>query len=466
MNVLLINPYVFKNLKNREYFPPQGLFYLSEILLQNNINVKVLDLNIFHLSDLKNSNNIAEEIIMQEIKNFNPSIVGFECLFSGHMEQIIYYSKVIKNNYNNLKIVIGGIHPTIFYKDILLNVLQIDYIFLGESEYSFLDFVNNKNIEHIDGIAYRKNNNIFANKKNNFIKNLNDLHFPKYNLIDITKYYTNTNNWHNPKKLNINLSLPIISSRGCPNSCNFCSMYQSHGKMWRCRNVKNIVDEIEYLNKNYSCNHFTFFDDNFTIDNNRIVDLYKEITKRNINIQFETPNGLHVNTLNDEIINILVKIGITRITLAIESGSDFIRNKIMKKNVMRKKIYDVIKICKKYKDLKIRAYFIMGMPEDTKETLQDTYDMIQDIDIHKPQITNLLPYPGTEVFNQSVKDNLFIDNNMLKNLWKSNKMYMAGNKDFFIKPYKLELKDLIKYREKFDLLVDSTIKKNYGEQCE
>lgn len=466
MDILLINPYTFQALQNQEYYPPPSLFYLSEILLEHNINVEVLDLNTHFNGHLQNKNELSKRCIIEKIKKKKPDLIGITCLFSGHMEQVICYSQTIKSNFKDIGIVIGGIHPTIFYNDILSNIPEIDYIVLGEGEETIIALVdaldNNKKIDDIKGLVFRKNDKIIINKKCDFIKDLDRLPFPKYKNIDIKKYYVDTSAWNNPKKLEINMSLPIISSRGCPMNCNFCSMFLVNGRQCRYRNIKKVVDEIEFLNKSYNCNHFSFYDDNLTLNKNRIKELYSEILKRKLNIQFETPNGLSIRTLDEDIINMLVELGLTRISLAIESGDDFIRNKIMKKNVSREKIYDVIKICKKHKNLKIRAYFIMGMPEDTKTSLENTYNMIREIDINKPQVTNLLPYPGTKVFEQCVNDGLFFDNNFIKNLWKTNKMYMAGNKDFFVKPYRMSLPELIKYRKKFDVLINEMIIKNNG----
>ena len=193
-------------------------------------------------------------------------------------------------------------------------------------------------------------------------------------------------------------------------------------------------------------------DYNLTLKKDHVIGICNQIIKRNLNIQFETPNGLSINTLDEEVLDALVAAGMVRTGLAIESGSDFIRNTVMKKNLSRKKIYEVVGLTKKYKDLFITAFFIIGMPEETNETLTDTYNMIKDIAVNKVILMNIVPFPGTEVFRQAVKDNLLVDCDISK-LYLAGDRYFTNYRKFFIKPYKLNLTDLQEFRTKYENLI-------------
>ena len=275
--------------------------------------------------------------------------------------------------------------------------------------------------------------------------------FPAYELVNLRDYYVDTSGWHNPKNLPINTSVPIISSRSCPNRCNFCSMFLVMGPKWRARSSKNVVDEIEYVYKKYNHRHFSFMDDNFTLDKGRAIEICKDIIDRKLNIQFETPNGLSINTLDEKTMDTLVSAGMVRTYLAIESGSDFIRNKVMRKNVSNEKIYEVINLTKKYKQLNVAAFFIMGMPEETKETLKETYRMIKELKVDRIFLMNIVPFPGTDLFEQAKKDNLLI-NTDTENLYIADNRYFTRYNRFFLKPYNLEIKDLIEFRKKCEKL--------------
>ncbi|MDD5688014.1 MAG: radical SAM protein [Elusimicrobia bacterium] len=461
MRILLVNPPTpLPYYNSREYYIPSSLLYLAAVLQNNGEEIKILDMKTFKFEELENPKKFYtfyENLLINTISDFNPELIGFGCLFSGHFPDILKFSILIKEKYKHIPVVIGGIHPTIYPFEILSNCPSIDWLVLGEAEQSILQLVNtlkdkSYEFEKIDGFAFRKNGKVIVNPKTHFIKNLDTIPFPAYDIIDLKDYYVDTSNWHNPKKLSINTSIPIISSRSCPNHCNFCSMFMVMGPRWRARSPKNVVDEIEYLYNKYDHRHFSFMDDNFTLKKSHVIEICNQIIKRKLNIQFETPNGIATGTMDEEILDIMVSAGLVRISLAIESGSDFIRNKVMKKHLNKEKIYEVVNLTKKYKQLYVRAFFIIGMPEETEETLMDTYNMIREIDVDRIYLQNIIPYPGTELFNQALKDNLFvgIDPN---DFYKSDALYMINYRQFFIKPYKLEIKYLQEFRIKCDNLI-------------
>ena len=114
-------------------------------------------------------------------------------------------------------------------------------------------------------------------------------------------------------------------------------MFLVMGKKHRKRNVKHIVDEIELLHKKHEVNYFSFMDDNLTLNRSHILDLCDEILRRKLNIMFDTPNGLWINSIREEIVAKMVEAGLVRTTIAIEHGSDYIRNKVIGKHLERKK---------------------------------------------------------------------------------------------------------------------------------
>ncbi len=450
MKILLVNPPIPKNYYNREFYPPPSLLYLGAVLKRHGDEVKILDFKVS-----QKNNDPADDFyhvkLIETILDFSPDLVGFGCLFSGNFSDILELSRTVKNKFPELPIVIGGIHPTIFAREILSNCPTIDWIILSEGEDSIIQLIEalNKKIDFddIDGFAHRDHGQIIIHPKKNFIKNLDQIPFPAYDLIRLDDYYIDTSKWHNPRNLPIRTSLPIISSRSCPRRCPFCSMWAVMGPSWRARSAKNVVDEIEYLCKTYDHHHFSFMDDNMTLDRQRTLDICNGIISRGLHIQFETPNGLAMNTLDKEVLDALVKAGLVRVSLAIESGSDYIRNTVMRKGLSQEKIYEVIKIAKEYPDLYIKLFFVLGMPEDTKETLMDTYHMIKELKADRVYLNNLIPFPGTSVFEQALKDNLFV-NVDIEDLYKSRSFFPANKDNFFIKTYTLGVDELKEFRIK------------------
>ena len=450
---------------------PPSLLYVAAALQRIGVEVNILDLNTINRHEKHNKPiAVPESAIFDRIIDFQPSLVGIGCLFSGQFPQVMSYSKKIKEEFQDIPIVIGGIHPTIYPTEILSNCPSIDYVILGEgteSTVKLVDALRKKDfarLRDIDGLAFRQDASVIVNPKTSFVDNLDEVPFPAYELIDFRDYYQDTTDWHNPKHLAINVPIPIIATRGCPRGCNFCSMFLVMGRRWRCRSPQNVVEEIEYLYTKYNHSYFSIMDDNFTLKKSYVLQVCDLIIKKNLNIQFDTPNGIATYSLDEEVIDALVSAGLVRVSLAIESGSDYIRNKVIGKRLSREKIYEIVKITKKYKELYVRAFFIMGMPEETRETLMETYGMIEEIDIDRPMVHNIIPFPGTKLFRQVVRDGLFVGDIDVENIWKFDKFYFNENKQFFLKPYDLELEELQEFREKFDNLIENLIaQKAQGE---
>lgn len=461
VTTLLVNPPTPSMIKNKEYILPPALLYLGGYLKASGKEVEILDFNIYKPweMDAENPEKACFQTLINKITEIKPSLIGFGCLFSGQFLSVLEFAKITKEHFPGIPIVVGGMHATLFAREILTHVPFIDYVILGEGESQLLALVRylNKEIQDIrdipDGLAYRTDQEIIIKPKQTYFQNLDTIPFPAYEQVNFDDYKHDTAHWHNPKGLQIGTPVPIISSRSCPCQCNFCSMYLVGGSRFRHRTAENVVAEMELLYEKYHVRHFSFMDDNLTFSKKRTIEICDQILKRNLNVQFETLNGLYVRSLDQDVIDALVSAGWVRGALAIESGSDYIRNIIIKKNISKEKVYEIVGLIKKYPQVYVKAYFIIGMPEDTNETLMETYNMINDLNIDEPTITNVVPFPGTKLFDQCVRDRLFIDDVDLSTLWKDNSFYLTNNQRFFLKPYKIELEELKSYRTKLDQLL-------------
>ena len=467
VKVLLINPSTIDEVVNKEFTPPLSLLYLGAALLKNGFETQILDINLYKPWKQDNESGYVKEIILNRIREYNPGLIGFGCLFSGQFPFVVRHSENIRNNFD-VPIVVGGMHSTIFYQDILMKCPYIDYVVIGEGEETIVNLANSIQKEvplspAVPGIAYRKKGKVIVNSKQGYIKKLDTIPFPAHELINLEDYYHNTDNWHNPKGLKFKMTMPILASRSCPMKCNFCSMRLVMGDIIRYRTPKNIVDELEMLFNKYSLNRFSFWDDNLNINKKQIIAINDEIIKRNLNIQYETPNGLGIRTLDEEIIDSMVEGGWVRGAIAIESGSDYIRNKVIGKKLTKEKIIEVLKLLRKHKSLHIRAFFIIGFPEETSETIMESYEMIKKINVDEVYVTNCTPFPGTALFEQVKRDNLFVDSIKQQDLFKKPVFSNPNpsNKNFYIKPYKMEISELELFRMKIDKLIEKKYQNSY-----
>ena len=451
MKVLLVNPPIPKFWYNNEYYLPSSMLYLAASLREHGHTPQILDMKTLKKGKTLEKECAYEESLCSAIRVFKPDLIGFGCLFSGNFPDVLRFATVCKKQFPCIPIVAGGIHFTIHAEKIMEYCPVFDLIVLGEGERSFPQVVEaltaGGSVAVIDGVAWRDSGKVKINSKSYYIENPDEIPFPAYDLIKLQDYFVDTSAWHNPKALPINTSIPIITSRSCPLRCTFCSMYTVMGPRWRSRSPENVVMEIEFLYRTYQHRHFSIMDDNFTLSKPRVLEICRLIRERGLNIQFETPNGLNINSLDAEVMDALVEAGMVRVALAIESGSDYIRNTVMGKHLSRKKILDVVELTRKYSQLHVSAFFIIGMPEETKETLEETYEMIKLIKVDKIQLMNIVPFPHTAVFYQSVRDGLLVDLD-IEHLFLSSDLYFKNTGRFFIKPYHLELKEIEAFRER------------------
>lgn len=470
MNILLVFPFSIIEWNNKYEEPriPLNITYLGAAVRKAGHNVTLADLRVeqqrrqlsipdtFDCDDVE----LLTRIMIDKIIAYKIDVVGINCLYSGLYPVVIHLAKKIKLLDVNIKIIIGGIHPTIYAKEILNQHQDIlDYVIIGEGESSIvklLDCLRNNSLapelSQVDGLGYLRNNQAFVNPKTTFIDNLDELSFPAVDLLQITDYFIDTSSWHSPKNLPIKTPVPLLTSRSCPKMCNFCSMHFVHGKKIRYRSPENVVEEIKmYLNE-YGLTYFNITDDNLTINKKRLIRLMNLIIKENLNIQFSTENGVYMNTLDEEVMDAMSNAGLARLHLPFETGSDYIRNDVIGKNLYNDKISEIKEIISngKYNHIFLYGYFVIGLPEETRDTLSETYELLTSFPLDNYSLFYAVPFPGTKLFKQCFDEKLFTQNyfydvDLLVSQGDVGQM-VKGLPN--IKPYKLEIDELIEFKKK------------------
>jgi len=432
MKILLINPPTEEFVGYQYKSIPLGLLYLAGYLEDRGDEVKIVDMN--------NG---------QQVDDYQPDMIGIGCLFSGRFAPGLQVSIEMKEKHKGVPIVFGGIHPSLFAKEIIDNCPSIDYVVIGEGEETLYKLVHSYNLREIDGLAYRDDGKTMVNPKTQFINNVDDIPYPAFHLLDLDTYAFDMSDWENPKGFPLNAPIPIITSRACPNRCTFCSMHYVHGVGYRPHSPKRVVDEIEYMYRKYDSHFFQIMDDNMTLDKKRIIEICNEITRRGLDIQMNAVNGVAIKTLDDEVVSALVEAGLTRMAIAIESGSKYIRNKCMKKNLTDEQIYKVIEVLKKY-PIHLCAFFVIGYPEETHETLEQTRQMIENITppVNRCHVFCVVPYYGTELFEYCKERDLLTV--PIDGLYKRDRFSVFDKGDeVFIKSDTLTKDDLLEFKKAY-----------------
>jgi len=421
--ILLIVPPVTVSNQNRHFNInfPTGLSYIAAVLEQNNYNVAILDSQVEKYQQeipLPQSNLIhigmTFDEIKEEIKKIEPAYVGISALFSFQKENYHKLARVIKNLSEKITVIIGGAHATAAPGELLADN-NIDYVVLGEGEITFSNLLNNlienKNISNISGIAFRdKQNSIIINPIKQY-PDVNRLPLPAWHLFNIEKYFE-TGQRHGIKKSTEFRSLPILTSRGCPFNCSFCSAYQLFGKKYRFRSSESVLEEIDILLDRYHAEDLYLNDDQFLCDKDRAIKILDGIIERNYGITFDAPNGLSPWMLDEDIVRKLKKAGFGYAHIAIESGNQWVLNNIIKKPVRLDQIPQKVELLKKY-GLEVSAAIVLGNISkkhiETISQMQDTFDFVRNLNLDNLSISMLTPHIGSEAYNISKEKGFLSD---------------------------------------------------------
>ncbi|MEW6407094.1 MAG: radical SAM protein [Patescibacteria group bacterium] len=435
MNIILISPSqgdVYGNFQP-PYHPSIGLGYIGAVLEKQGHNVKIIDID---------ADRVTEDDLRKRIVEDKIDLAGIMVL-TPIFTNAVRTAHIIKKC-SNVKVVFGGMHPTIMPQD-CLKIKDVDFVVIGEGEQTILELINQiqgeGKFKDVKGVGFKKDEKIIINENRPLIEDLDSLPFPAMRLFNNIKY-TYPDAIASP-------TFPIVTSRGCPGTCTYCSAQSMFGRKFRARSAVNIVDEIEKLIKDFGVKEVHIWDDNFVTIKERVLKVRDEIKKRAIFIKFAFPNGVRADFLDKDVIGALKEMGTYSIGLGIESGNNEILRRV-KKNINLDKIKDAVKLAKK-SGIEVWGFFMLGLPGETKETVNNTIKFAIDLDPDIAKFHILKPYPGTEVFKEFVNNNLIDDFDFshygihtgpvhhLKNLAVEEMNYLqrSAYKKFYFRPSKI-----------------------------
>lgn len=337
---------------------------------------------------------ILKKRLKEVILKYKPLMIGISAM-SSLFGQTKAIASDIKSIDDSIFVVVGGPHPTVLPETVLLED-YIDFVVIGEAEITFLEMYNHLKkglpLDSVNGIGFKRNGKIFLTKKRPFIRNLDSLSPPAWDLIN-PLYYQNAHLGLIYKK---NPVAHIISSRGCPFNCTFCASNRIWGGTWRPRSVKNVIDEIEFLIDNFNVREFHFMDDNFTLDRKRVELFCNLLINRGIDISWSCPNGIRVDKIDERLLRLMKKSGCYSVSFGVENVNQNILNRVNKRTDINK-IKRAIRIANKIGVL-AGAFFIFGLPGETEKTLKENYDFITKSSLDFIHITIFSPIPGSKEF--------------------------------------------------------------------
>jgi anaerobic magnesium-protoporphyrin IX monomethyl ester cyclase len=432
--VLLLFPpaYTIKSARDINPLPPIGIGMLASILEKNNYQVGILDCLVrgWDQEEETQANKdivrvgMTDDQIEEYIKEFKPDVVGVSCMFSVQHKVYPQIFAAIKSANANIITVAGGAHVTVCSKEVLEDP-NCDYVITGESEESLVDFLEvlqgRKTFESVDGLGWVKENSDYViNPKVKWIEDLDSLPFPAYHLIGLEQYFglESSHGIRHEKEY-----APIVTSRGCPAKCTFCSANKMFGYKFRTRSAQNVLDELWFLKKTYGIKEIMFEDDNVTASRKHCTELFQKMIDQKIDLRWDTPNGVGMWTLTDDIIDLMKEAGCVKINFPIESGDQEILKNVIKKPLDLKRTKNLFKRCQDI-GLDYGTFLVVGMPGEKIEDIWTSFKFCAEVGSYSPHVSVATPYPGTELYEQCKEndyfsrdyalDGLFISSFMLK----------------------------------------------------
>jgi anaerobic magnesium-protoporphyrin IX monomethyl ester cyclase len=382
INIVLINPYITVRESNIFLSEPLGLICLASYLKQifkEKIKIKILDLyalganNPIAKDNFYVLGNNDENFIKTELRNINPDLIGITCNFTAYAIDSFEVAAIVKNILPHVPVVLGGAHATIEAENIIKNNKSIDYVVRNEGEITFeylLRFLQGEiSVDEIKGITFRNSENVtITNPERELIKDLDILPIPDRSFVDM-EFYKNSNKkcvWYVRKEP----IATIITSRGCPYNCIFCSTKVVWKKIWRPRSLVKVFDEIELLVSNYGIKEIIINDDQFFTERNRINEFCEYFIKKKLDLTFSVDAGVSVWLVDKELLKVMRKAGFYSIRFPIETGND-VTLKFIRKPVNLYKTKEMIKEANKL-GFWTSANFIVGFPYETREEIEET----------------------------------------------------------------------------------------------
>jgi len=419
--VLLIRPSLkIEHFEHKSLVFPLGLGYIAGVLEKNDYQVKVLDcLAEGFNNEIKKDKYIIYGLssakIKRKIEKFLPDVVGISCPFSLQYPFALEVAKITKEVNKEIITILGGAHPSSVPEEVLKDK-EIDFVVIGEGEETIINLLSalkeNREFNHIDGLGYRIDERIVINPKTRYIQDLDSIPFPAWHLFPMEEYFkVNMPHGIDSRPPSTNM----ITSRGCPARCIFCSIHSIFGFEYRARSKDNVISEIEFLKKEYSIKEIQFEDDNLTLDKKRAKEIFKGIIEKKLNISWTAPNGIALWALDNELIELMKESGCRHIALGIESGVQEVLDKVIHKPLNLKTVKPLIEKLSEVK-IKTTAFFVVGFPQETYSQIKNTLRFALSLPVDDINVYFATPYPNTELYNIAKEKGLFTSDFSFNNL--------------------------------------------------
>ncbi|MHA1769515.1 MAG: B12-binding domain-containing radical SAM protein [Candidatus Thorarchaeota archaeon] len=389
MRVLLLVPNSHNDIRDGLGYvtPPLGLSYIASYIRKfGNHSVRIFD-GLLHKS--------SNADVRRELELFHPDVVGISGQATPSIYDVYHTARIVKQFDSSILVAVGGVHVTFQDVDVLQECSAIDVVIRGEGEITMNELLtaykNRRDFANVLGITYRKNNTTTKTQDRPIIEDLDSLPYPAYDILNLPQYF----------KPNIRFTT-MVTSRGCPYSCTFCSSSRITGKRWRGRSPENVICEVKLLEDKYGVREIEFIDDLFTFDHERVRAICKGFREAGLKIGWSCSTRANILSRHPEMAEWLHSAGCHTLYMGVESGSQRVLN-AMKKGITIEQVNHAVEVAKKA-GLELVLSFMVGYPTETELEANETIDLACRLDPEIAQFTVCTPYPGTPLYDQAKQE--------------------------------------------------------------
>jgi radical SAM superfamily enzyme YgiQ (UPF0313 family) len=368
---------------------PLGLLYVAAALQKSGHHVRVYDAIVdapekkwgFREHGQYIQMGATWEDIQKVVEQEQPDVVGIGNQYSSQAISAIQTAEAIKKIDRNITVIVGGPHATVMPSTFLYQASPIDYAVMGEGEIATTELLEclsaKRSVQPVKGLAYYAQGKLVVNAKSDCIENLDQLPLPAYELIDLEKYF-----YFNKKGLDgreryqypgSERSISMITSRGCPFNCVFCSIHLVMGQKFRPHSVSFVLEHIKLLKERFKVKHIHFEDDNISFNISRFENILDGMLTQDFKMTWDAPNGVRADYLDENIIKKCRVSGCAYLRIGVESADEYVSKEIIKKRLDQKSIINTAKACLKV-GVDLEGFYIIGFPGETISQMKKTID--------------------------------------------------------------------------------------------
>jgi radical SAM superfamily enzyme YgiQ (UPF0313 family) len=395
----------------KRVIPPLGISYVGAALEEAGIPCDLLDCvvegveNESWVGDRTWRYGLDFDDLAARVEAGGYEVVGLSILYSSDLDNLLACARAIKARTPQVCVVAGGMHVSIYTAEVLLQgaaegAPAVDFIVRGEGEHRFRDFVQNFRAGVVDlaadGLAGWHDGEMFVNPQIASIEEVDGIPFPAYHKLPMEKYFA----------FNVPFSpfprgdrvMQLYTSRGCPVGCTFCAS-TNYNKAYRARSVDNVMEEIRRYVEVWKVDELQFADDNLTFHRGRAMELFRRLV--DVGLPWCTPNGIMVNTLTPEMLDLMADSGMYQITLSLDSASARTLKERHRKPVDLDRVPGIMRQLEQ-RGVLMHGTLVVGMPGETLEEIREGFEFVRTLPFNSMAVFIAQPIPGSELYESAL----------------------------------------------------------------